>query len=153
MGIKSYVAAKAGEEKKRDSHILIKDIMVKQLIVFRPEQTVVEAMEILVKNKISGGPVVNSKGDLIGIISEGDCLKEISNSRYYNIPMASHKLEEFMSKDVDTFDADMDLFDVCELFHKNKRRRFPVLSQGKLVGQVSQIDVLRAILNAKHQVW
>lgn len=153
MGIKSFVSAKIGDENKSEPQILIKDIMVKKLIVFHPDQTVVQAMESLVKNKISGGPVVDETGLIVGIISEGDCLKEISNSRYYNIPMASHKLRDFMSREVDTVDENMDLFEVCELFHKHRRRRFPVLKNGELVGQVSQIDVLKAILNSKHQVW
>ena len=75
MGIKSFVSAKIGDENKSEPQILIKDIMVKKLIVFHPDQTVVQAMESLVKNKISGGPVVDETGLIVGIISEGDCFK------------------------------------------------------------------------------
>ena len=46
-----------------------------------------DVIQSLIKNKISGGPVVNDKNELVGMISEGDCLKQISESRYYNMPM------------------------------------------------------------------
>jgi predicted transcriptional regulator len=153
MGIKSFVSAKIGLKKTSSNPILIRDIMTRKLIVFSPEQTVVEVMEAIVKNKISGGPVTDNQGYVIGMISEGDCIREISQCRYYNIPMASHKIKEFMVTPVETVDAEMDVFDVCNRFTQKKRRRFPVIHEGKLVGQVSQIDVLKSILNAKHQEW
>ncbi|MGB0836644.1 MAG: CBS domain-containing protein [Flavobacteriaceae bacterium] len=153
MAIKSFVSAKVEDKSRQSSQILVADIMTTNLIVFHPDQSVIEVMASIVKNKISGGPVVDSQGQLIGIISEGDCIKEISDSRYYNMPMASHKVHEFMVKDVDVLDSNMDIFEVCSLFQKNKRRRFPVMRDGKLVGQISQIDVLKAILEAQHQAW
>lgn len=152
MSIKSYVGARA-DTPKEEHQILVKDIMTTNLILFRPDQNVHDAMELLIKNKISGGPVVDSDGKLVGMISEGDCIKEISHCKYYNIPMATHKLEDFMVKDVHTMKPNTDIFELGNQFYKQKIRRFPVVDQGKLVGQVSQFDVLKAILNSKHQRW
>ena len=61
--------------------------MSRDLITFKPEQMIEDVIQSLIKNKISGGPVVNDKNELVGMISEGDCLKQISESRYYNMPM------------------------------------------------------------------
>ena len=152
MSIKNYVGARA-ETPKEEHQILVKDIMTTNLILFRPDQNVHDAMELLIKNKISGGPVADSDGKLVGMISEGDCIKEISHCKYYNIPMATHKLSDFMITDVHTIKPTTDIFELGNQFHKQKIRRFPVVDQGKLVGQVSQFDVLKAILTSKHQLW
>ena len=112
--------------------------------------TVVNA---LIKYKISGGPVVNDKNELVGIISEGDCIKQISDSRYYNMPMANNTIDKFMIKNVETIDGNLNIFDAASKFLKTKRRRFPIVVDGKLVGQISQKDVLIAAMQLKQQHW
>ena len=82
MAIKSFQAAKMPPAKKIVKNILVRDIMTKNLILFRPKQSIHDVMKAFIKYKISGGPVVNKYGDLMGIISEADCMKEISESRY-----------------------------------------------------------------------
>ena len=84
MAIKNFKARKRQPEKLSGKPILVSDYMTKKLITFKPEQSVLDVMEILIKKRISGGPVVNNKGELLGIISEGDCMKQISESRYFN---------------------------------------------------------------------
>jgi CBS domain-containing protein len=106
-------------------------------------------MEILIKNRISGGPVVNEKKELLGIISEGDCMKQIADSRYYNIPMNDVLVEKHMVTDVDTIAPNTSIFEVASLFYKTQRKRFPVLENGTLVGQISRRDVLKAALALK----
>ena len=112
-----------------------------------------QVMETLIKKKISGGPVVNDKNELVGIISEGDCIKQISESRYYNQPMEDDKVEEHMATDVDTIDGNMDVFDAAHKFLESKHRRFPIVENGKLIGQISQKDVLKAALKLKGHTW
>jgi len=127
--------------------------MTRKLITFRPDQPVIEVMNQLIKNRISGGPVVNEKNELIGIISEGDCIKEISHSRYYNQPLENAKVKDYMVTDIDTIDGNMNVFDAADKFLNSKRRRFPIVENGKLVGQISQKDVLKAALKLKGNNW
>jgi CBS domain-containing protein len=153
MGIKSFIGRRSKPTKGGVENITVADYMTRNLITFRPEQSVLEVMNILIKKKISGGPVVNDKFELVGIISEGDCMKQISESRYYNQPMQDIKVEEHMAKNVDTLDGNMNVFDAANKFLESKHRRFPIVVNGKLVGQISQRDVLKAALEMKGQTW
>ncbi len=58
-----------------------------------------------------------------------------------------------MAKDVDTIDGNMNVFDAASKFLQSKHRRFPILENGKLVGQISQKDVLKAAMKMKGQTW
>ena len=102
MGIKSYIGRRAKPTKGSSENIKVSDYMSTNLVTFRPDQSVMEVMNTLIKKKISGGPVVNEKNELVGIISEGDCMKQISHSRYYNQPMEDIKVEQHMAIDVET---------------------------------------------------
>lgn len=153
MSIKSFMGRRAKQEKGQPSNIKVSDYMSKSLITFRPEQSVLEVMNTLIKNRISGGPVVNDKNELLGIISEGDCMKQISESRYYNMPMEDMIVENHMAKEVETIDGNMNVFDAANKFVNSKRRRFPITESGKLVGQISQKDVLKAALKLNGQTW
>ena len=153
MAIKSYVGRRSKPIKGSAENIRVSDYMTRKLITFRPDQPVLEVMNTLIKNKISGGPVVNDKGELVGIISEGDCMKQISESRYYNQPMDNITVEQHMATDVETIDGDLNVCDAAQRFVNSKRRRFPIVENGKLVGQISQKDVLKAALQMKGQSW
>jgi len=153
MGIKSFMGKRAKPEKSGAEQIKVSDYMTRNLIVFKRKQSVLEVMDILIKNKISGGPVVNEDNELIGIISESDCIKQISESRYYNQPMGNISVEQHMVADVETIDGNMNVFDAADKFFKAKRRRFPIVEDGKLVGQISQRDVLKAALKFKGHTW
>ena len=153
MGIKSYIGKRVKQAKGSSESISVSDYMTRNLITFKPDQSVMQVMETLIKKKISGGPVVNDKNELVGIISEGDCIKQISESRYYNQPMEDVKVEEHMATDVDTIDGNMDVFDAAHKFLESKHRRFPIVENGKLIGQISQKDVLKAALKLKGHTW
>ncbi len=153
MGIKSFQGRRAEPEKVASAPICVKDFMSTDLITFRKDQTVFEVMEELLRNKISGGCVVDGDGKLLGVISEGDCMKHISDSRYYNMPMDDNLVEKRMTCNAVTIDSDMNVLDAAKLFIEKRFRRFPIVHEGKLVGQLSQSDVLRAALNLKGQSW
>lgn len=148
MAVKSFQGQRADSEVEK-SKILVKHHMAEKLITFKPEQSVLDVMELLIKNKISGGPVVDDHGELVGIISEGDCLKQISQSQYYNLPMTDIKVKDYMIKEVKTIDAYLTVFEAADQFLNTHIRRFPVMKQGKLIGQISQRDVLDAVLKMK----
>tara|TARA_B100001094_G_C18175748_1_gene797765 strand:- start:1824 stop:2288 length:465 start_codon:yes stop_codon:yes gene_type:complete len=153
MAIKSFQGPRVTTKRRIVKNILVKDIMSKKLILFYPKQTIDEVMKDFIKYKISGGPVVNKYGKLMGIISEADCMKEISESRYFNMPILDKTVYHFMTKNVQTIDAHTSIFDAASLFSKTKRRRFPVLDKDNLVGQVSRKDIVIAAINLKSQTW
>lgn len=154
MGIKSFQGARKHQSTVTESVPLkVSDYMSKDLITFKVNESIETVMETLVKHRISGGPVVNDKNELIGIISEGDCVKQISESRYYNMPMQDKTIEKHMARNVETIDGNMNIFDAANKFLKEKRRRFPIVENGILVGQISQKDVLKAAMQFKGQTW
>ncbi len=153
MGIKSFQGRRNQVKKEELKPALVSDFMTKKLITFKPDQPVAEVMQILVKNKISGGPVVNEKNELLGIISEGDCIKQISESRYYNMPVENDTVDKHMVRNVETIDGNLNVFDAAQKFLESKRRRFPIVENGKLVGQISQKDILIAAMEQKGQNW
>lgn len=155
MGIKSFQGSRRDQKKASSdkTRIKVKDYMTTNLITFKAKQHIEEVIETLIKHRISGGPVVNDKNELIGIISEGDCIKQISESRYYNMPIEKTNIEKCMATEVDTIDGNMNVFDAANKFLQSKHRRFPIIENGKLVGQISQKDVLKAAMELKGQNW
>jgi len=154
MGIKSYIAARRGQQKPSDDiPFKVKDYMTRKLITFKSDDRIESVIDTLIKYKISGGPVVNENHELIGIISEGDCIKQISESRYYNMPMDNVTVDKHMVKNVETIDGELNIFDAANKFLESKRRRFPIVENGKLVGQISQKDILKAALKLKGHNW
>ncbi len=148
MGIKSFMGrrAKAVSKKAYDAPILVEDYMSTNLITFSPEQSILEVMELFAKHHISGGPVMDDNGFLVGIISEADCMKQISESRYFNQPILDKSVERFMTKKVETIPHDMSIFDAAGIFDRHNRRRLPVMKDGLLVGQISRKDIVIAAL-------
>jgi CBS domain-containing protein len=155
MAIKSFQGARKSQATttSKAEALTVSDYMSRNLITFKPEQTVEEVIQKLIQHKISGGPVVNDKNELVGIISEGDCIKQISDSRYYNMPFEHNKIEAHMVKNVETIDGNLNIFDAASKFLQSKRRRFPIVENGKLVGQISQKDILKAAMKLKGQNW
>jgi CBS domain-containing protein len=153
MGIKSFQGVRKQQNSAEPVALKVRDYMTTSLITFKPDQSVQEVVEAIIKHRISGGPVVNENRELVGIISEGDCLKQLSESRYYNMPLQHDNVEKRMATNVETIDANMDVFDAANKFLQSKRRRFPIVENGKLIGQISQKDILKAALQLKGENW
>lgn len=122
---------------------LVRDYMAGQLVTFKPDTDVMDAIHELVHHRIAGAPVVNDQGDLIGMLSELDCMKVALNAGYYGDwggPVA-----DYMTHDVESVDADMNIVDLAQKFLDSRFRRFPVLRNNRLVGQISRRDALRAL--------
>lgn len=150
--VMSYRGAAAPKTEETQS-MAVSDYMARKLITFKPEQPMSVVVDALMKNKISGGPVVNDKNELVGVISEGDCLKEVVKGKYDNMPIFSGHVEEHMATNVVTVDPELNIFEAAKLFLEKRLRRFPVVSEGKLIGQISQKDVMKAVLKAKSSTW
>ena len=124
-------------------HYAIHEFMATNLITFSPETPIETAIDTFLTQKISGAPVVNSEGSLVGILSEKDCMRTLFEASYYN--NLGGYVKEYMSTDVTTIDVNETLSNVADSFLNSRFRRFPILEGDKLVGQISRRDVLRAI--------
>lgn len=144
----NYKGQRAKPEKPSRKVMQVEDCMTKkvQLHIFNPEQRMVDVIKTLVTKHISGGPVVDDEGNLVGIISEGDCLREVVRGKYNNSLHLTGKVQEYMVTNVATLEYDADILDAAQKFLTMRLRRFPVMKEGKLIGQVSQHDVMNAVL-------
>ena len=122
---------------------LVKDYMARTLVTFKPETDVLDAVHTLVSHRIAGAPVVDDEGNLLGMLSEYDCMKVALDSGYYGT--AGGPVREYMSEGVTTVDADMSIVDLAQKFIDTRFRRCPVMQGTRLVGQISRRDVLRAL--------
>jgi CBS domain-containing protein len=129
--------------------VKVADYMSRKLVTFTPQTSVVEAMGVLLDKRISGAPVVGSDGELVGILSEVDVLAVVIQDSYYNEDAGI--VADYMKHDVDTVDPDLDIYALAERFRQEHRRRYPVVKNGRLVGQISRRDVLRAAWDFMHQ--
>jgi len=133
--------------------VTVADYMSRRLITFSPDQPMFEVVQTLLKNKISGAPVVDEYGQLCGVISEGDCLKEVVKGKYNNMPNLAGSASDHMTTDVISISPETNIFDAANMFLSKRIRRFPVVTEGKLVGQISQKDIMRAVLKMKSSTW
>ncbi len=123
--------------------IKVSDYMAANLITFKPEMEMRKAISHLVEKRISGAPVVDNHGNLVGVLSEQDCMKMALSAGYHDD--LGGLVEEFMSKSVVTIDASTSILKLAQLFIDSPYRRYPVVQNGRLVGQISRRDVLRAL--------
>lgn len=123
--------------------IKVSDYMAANLITFKPEMEMRLAITYLVEKRISGAPVVDDHGNLVGVLSEQDCMKMALSAGYHED--LGGLVKEFMSTKVVTIDADTSILKLAQLFIDSPYRRYPVLQNNRLVGQISRRDVLRAL--------
>lgn len=124
--------------------IEVKDYMVASLVTFSPSMDVMEAIDVLVQNRISGAPVVDDHGNLVGLLSEKDCMKVAIQASYYE--ELGGRVEDYMSKKVITVESESSVLDLAKMFLEKGPRRYPVVEDNRLVGQISRRDVLRAFM-------
>lgn len=153
--VKSYQGAFTLKSKSENEPIsvTVSDYMATKLITFKEHQSINEVMEVLLNNKISGGPVCNEENELIGIISEGDCLKEIVKGKYNNTPKLPGLVKDHMATNIISIPPETNIFEAANMFLRLRFRRFPVIKDGKLIGQISQRDIMRAVQSTKEADW
>ena len=127
-----------------NSKLIAQEFMNKSVVTFSADDQVMDAIHELVERQISGAPVVDSQGNLVGVLTERDCVATVLTAGYYG--EAAGRVSEYMSRDVITVDADASLMEIAERFSSTPYRRFPVLKNNRLVGLISRRDVLRAVL-------
>jgi CBS domain-containing protein len=124
--------------------VKVQDYMTRSLVTFHPETDLFEAINTLLKHRISGAPVVNNEGKLVGLISEVDCLRAILTLTYHEEEVGG-SVADCMTKAVETISYDANIIEVAKIFIDKGRRRLPVIQGDKLVGQISRSDILRAV--------
>lgn len=152
--VKSYRGVQL-ERPKSDGRpaVTVAEYMSTKLITFHPDLSMDEVINRLLKHRISGGSVVNDDGEIVGVISEGDCMKEVVRGKYNNMPTLSGKVSEHMTPNVICIGPEMNIFDAADKFLNMRIRRFPVVSFGKLLGQISQKDIMHAVNRLKSTTW
>jgi CBS domain-containing protein len=117
-----------------------RDIMTEGVITIRPTGTIQEAIELLLAERISGLPVIDDRGRLVGIVTEFALLAVAYDERVLSDTVSQHMTTDLLT--VDAGDAVRKVADLCVV---HRVRRVPVMEQGKLVGLIARSDVLRAI--------
>jgi len=124
--------------------VSLRDYMLRHPTTVRSDATIHEAMQVIADNKISGLCVVDEAGQLVGILSELDCLRAILGAAYTESDPG--RVADVMAKDnLVVAHPDEDIVDVAQdMLIKNKRRR-PVVENGKLIGQITCRQLLEAV--------
>ena len=122
-----------------------REIMTRKLVTLRPQMSVAEAIKLLLRHSISGAPVVGEDGALLGMFSEFDCLRALANEEFHLERDASRLVGDLMTRDGHTIPPELDLFRIAQAFVDLRVRRLPVMEEGRLLGQLSRRDVLRAL--------
>jgi CBS domain-containing protein len=145
-------------------------IMTRKVLSTTPDRTILDAANIMLRHRVSGLPVVDHDGALVGIITEGDFLhrSEIGTERKRNwlatfilgpekwaedyVFEHGRKVSEIMTRVPVTVTEDAPLATVVELMEKNNVKRLPVIHDGKLVGIITRSNLLRTVASLVRDV-
>ena len=124
--------------------ITAREMMVRNLITLSPTMDALEALDVLLRNRISGAPVVNEDGKFLGTFSEKSCMRFTVSVAYDGMP--STDVISLIDVDPPTINEETDLLAIAQTFLTASCRRLPVLDKdGRLRGQISRRDVMRAV--------
>jgi len=131
------------KQRNQQKALLARDIMVTRLRTVRPDDRVYQAVQVLLKYGISGCPVIDNNRQLVGILSEKDCIQALMRAVHDRMPPSC--VSDVMSTEVTTISEDTHLMNIAHIFITRPIRRLPVLTtSGELIGQVSRRDLLAA---------
>jgi len=119
--------------------------MATNLVTLSPTTEILRAVQTLLKHDIAGAPVVDDNGNLVGILSERDCMRIVLHAGYHS----DHGglVSDYMSRNVETIPASASIVDAAKLFFGDHFHRYPVVDDAnRLLGQISRRDVLRALV-------
>ena len=119
--------------------MIAKHIMTKDVITVSPAITIKNLAKILIENQISGAPVVDKNGKILGVVSEADIVAK-----------KGKQVKAIMSKKVFAVTEETPVEEIAHLMTAHKVKRLPVMRGGKLVGIVSRADIVGAIASGKH---
>jgi CBS domain-containing protein len=140
-----------------------RDVMTPVVISIPSDATVTQAAQLMLQHRISGLPVVDTKGTLVGMVTEGDFLRrgELGTQRKRPrwlefllgpgklateyVQARGQKVGDIMTTGLYTVNADMPLEDVVQLMERNRIKRVPVMDDGKMIGVISRANLVHAL--------
>ncbi len=125
------------------TRITVRQYMSTDIVTLKPDTNVLVAIHVLLRNGISGAPVVDAKGQLIGMLTERDCMKVALDAAFHQQPGGT--VADFMIEDVEVVPADELIVNTARRFFDGKYLRYPVVDGTGLVGVISRSDVMRVI--------
>ncbi|HLZ60892.1 MAG TPA: CBS domain-containing protein [Ktedonosporobacter sp.] len=117
--------------------MIASDIMTRQVYTILPDVSAQEAANLLSQKRISGVPVVNGEGQVIGMLTEADIISKVNREGL--------KVSEIMSCNVTSVTEDTPVDEIALLLTQRKIKRVPVMRQDKLIGIVSRADIVHAV--------
>ncbi len=124
----------------------IADCMRKNPLTIHQGANIVQAVEMIVEYKLTGLTVTDDAGCVVGILSEIECLQAILNTIYNDGDAEHHLVKEVMQRDVNSCSPGDGIVEVAQDMLQTRQRRRPVITEGRLVGQVSSSNVLWALM-------
>ena len=122
----------------------LRDYMLANPVKVKPDDNILDAMRVIIDNKISGVCVVDADGNLVGILSELDCLRAALGATYNNTGIGL--VRDHMSADnLLVAHPDENILDVAQDMLLKKHRRRPVVENGRLIGQITCRQLLSAV--------
>jgi CBS domain-containing protein len=123
--------------------VFVKDHMTKNLVTLTPDMEIRQAAHLLIKNDISGAPVLDKHGRLVGVLTERDCMRVAMQADYHGEP--GGLVKEIMSGNPQWVGPEQSILTLADLFINGRFHRYPVVDDGRLVGVISRRDVMRAM--------
>jgi CBS domain-containing protein len=120
------------------------DFMSDNPVTFTPDTDIFDAIHIFLHRKVSGATVLNEHNEVVGVISELDCLKAIINQGYYHEGGAGQVKDYMTTGELDYMDPHISIIDAAQTMLTKRHRRMPVIENGKFAGQISARSVLQA---------
>jgi predicted transcriptional regulator len=153
--MKNFVQKPKSIEPRSLRSALVTEYMATQLITFTPETDIDTVINTLLDRGITGAPVLNDQKEVVGLIDDKDCLNVLVHDAYHNQPgPPQHTVSAYMSNVMRTISDNTDIVEAANIFLRTPYKRLLVLDKsGKLVGQVSRRDILRAIREMKVTTW
>ena len=122
----------------------VREFMDRHVETVSPETDIMEAVDFLLEKRVTGALVANSRGELVGMLTEFDCLKLLTlGDAHHDAPRG--KVKDFMTSQVQSIPPGMDIYYCAGLFMNVSFRRFPVVENGRIVGAITRYDLLRAV--------
>ena len=127
------------------SHLpTVREYMDRYVQTISPDMDIMDAVDFLLEKRITGAIVANHKGEVVGMLTEYDCLRLLTHGDAH-AEAPGGKVSDFMKSDVQSVPPTIDVYYCAGLFMNVPFRRFPVVEKGRLVGAITRFDLLRAV--------
>jgi len=123
--------------------VFVKDHMTKNPLTLAPDMEIRKATHLLIERDVSGAPVLDKHGRLVGVLTERDCMRVAMQAAYHGEP--GGLVKDFMSENPQWIGPEQSVLTVADLFINGRFHRYPVVDNGCLVGVISRRDVMQAV--------